>query len=572
MTRRSDGPWIPPGHRNAPSRRRSIIETSPVDPSPGRHHRTLPAGRLGRARRAERAAHVASRPIPAARRDNPSSARHDAAPGHRLHPYGRRSSHTHESRVPPRTASPKDRRCLDRKGNVMVAEQPSSHSLRVALALLPLDYEKESLNECLYDMPSILPESAELLVLPECCLGPREHAAQLPRDSAILARELGVPTCAGASFSDGSIGGTIASPDGETTSHVCFKHTEAQRLAFHFPDWLPSWRQSYLRPFRIGGTSVGLTLCHDQTLSLLQRYLALRGVDVLVNPSSGEIQPSHLKKWSTWLRARAIENGVPVVSTMYGWEDGPGRKGYAFAFDPFGDPIPLAFTPTYEDVEPFTARTPRETRVTLDGAYVATMPRRLDRPALPDDPGPAQPIRLRVSLRGRSSGASHLETRVDPRGETVVHDLAGAQIVLVPIPGSEILRPEAVARRIMDADAVTSSAEPSFFVLVSAWRSPCPRESRERVETLAKARAMEHACAVALIGCMEEGTRVYHATRNRIPTEPKSTSGEIPLDSDWQRQQRGGPKWFFSRRGRNDFSALRPHYRELLTACEEAAR
>lgn len=454
----------------------------------------------------------------------------------------------------------------------MNRENSSSPTLRVALALLSHDYEDDFIQECIEDMGCVLPEVADLLVLPEGSMPPRRDQTGFVSAVRSRAAAVGIPTCGSAVLNDGSIAAAIASPEGNDRPHLYFKHTAATRLAFHFPDWLSSWKQAYLRPIAFEGATIGLTLCHDQTLSLLQRYLALRGADVLINPSFGHINPSHRNKWATWLRARAIENGVPVLCTMFGMEENARSKGYAFAFDPHGRALPLEFVPSYEDVESFTADDPWHTRVTLDGVYVARVPPRLNRPALPQDPGPAGSVRLTVVARGKSTGSRRLDAEIDPEGECVMLDPSGRPVVLVPVPGSELLRPEAVSRRLMQADRRTASLRDPFFVIVSAWNRPCPPESTDHVETLAKARAMEHACVVALVGALEEGTRVYSVTRNRVPREPERTASEIPIDLDLQKQQRGGPKWFFSRRDNEDFSNLRPHYLDLLAACEEAAR
>ena len=64
----------------------------------------------------------------------------------------------------------------------------------------------------------------------------------------------------------------------------------------------------------VAGRSVGLMTCYDLRFPELSRLLIDAGADVLVVPAAwvqGEIKLDH---WTTLLRARAIENTVPVIA------------------------------------------------------------------------------------------------------------------------------------------------------------------------------------------------------------------------------------------------------------------
>ena len=64
----------------------------------------------------------------------------------------------------------------------------------------------------------------------------------------------------------------------------------------------------------VRGHSVGLMTCYDLRFPELSRLLIDAGADVLVVPAAwvqGEIKLDH---WTTLLRARAIENTVPVIA------------------------------------------------------------------------------------------------------------------------------------------------------------------------------------------------------------------------------------------------------------------
>ena len=67
-----------------------------------------------------------------------------------------------------------------------------------------------------------------------------------------------------------------------THRRVYTKHSTADAVAFGEPDWEA---EKMLPTFEIGGIAVGATICHDHYLGLLQRFLAMRGAQIWVNPS-----------------------------------------------------------------------------------------------------------------------------------------------------------------------------------------------------------------------------------------------------------------------------------------------
>ena len=65
--------------------------------------------------------------------------------------------------------------------------------------------------------------------------------------------------------------------------------------------------------FRLEGTRVGVMVCHDVVFPESARALALSGAELLIVPSL--IVAEGLEPWHIYLKARALENRVPVVST-----------------------------------------------------------------------------------------------------------------------------------------------------------------------------------------------------------------------------------------------------------------
>ena len=150
-----------------------------------------------------------------------------------------------------------------------------------------------------------------------------------------LALDLGVPLLVGAV--DRCVDSTGRAwqvllrfdPDG-SSSHLYTKHSTAEAVAFEKPDWEPN---VMLPTFELSGVRAGATICHDQYLGLLPRFLAQRGAHVWMNPSFDNVTDI---KWSSILRLRAVENRLFSLCTLH---DNGGRRTHPFAFSPDGNEL-----------------------------------------------------------------------------------------------------------------------------------------------------------------------------------------------------------------------------------------
>ncbi|MGC8461581.1 MAG: carbon-nitrogen hydrolase family protein [Candidatus Dormibacteria bacterium] len=109
------------------------------------------------------------------------------------------------------------------------------------------------------------------------------------------------------------------------------KHTTAPHVAFESPHWTPE----EALPVLPDGT--GMTICHDMYPSLFAHHLQGRGMRLLLNPSEWPVLRA---KWETVLRARAIENHVPIGCAVHHTPD-KAHTGSAWLFDEHGDRIQL---------------------------------------------------------------------------------------------------------------------------------------------------------------------------------------------------------------------------------------
>lgn len=89
-----------------------------------------------------------------------------------------------------------------------------------------------------------------------------------------------------------------------------------------------------LKPFKVGGVSLGLQICYDLRFPEPARYLALQGIKILSYQAGWYAGERKLDIWRNLLRTRAIENGVFVIGTG---QSGPDFTGHSMVITPYGD-------------------------------------------------------------------------------------------------------------------------------------------------------------------------------------------------------------------------------------------
>ena len=175
-------------------------------------------------------------------------------------------------------------------------------------------------------------ESVDFVLFPEAFVSSTD--AKRIRSLKKLAVDLDAPLLVGATErSVDSTGRTRQillriDPDG-SQSRIYVKHSTADAVAFGKPDWTPNLM---LPTFELGGIRAGATICHDQYLGLLPRFLANCGATLWVNPSFDNVVDI---KWSSILRLRAVENRFFSLCTLH---DSSQRRAptHPFAFSPDG--------------------------------------------------------------------------------------------------------------------------------------------------------------------------------------------------------------------------------------------
>jgi len=307
-------------------------------------------------------------------------------------------------------------------------------------------------------------------------------------------------------------------PDG-SRSQVYAKHSTADAVAFEQPNWEAT---AQLPTFRLGGVTVGATICHDHYLGLLPRYLARNGARIWVNPSFDNVTDI---KWSSILRLRAVENRFFALCTLH--YDATRKRTHPFAFAPDG--TELSARPAGWGVsQPLSECTEAGSIYVLDLDMAAVgepldwskIPS-ADKPRRPRNGTPLKPIR--VALRDGQPAVLGCSGRDRTDSGFRVETVHGSVYVGV-VPNERILD-AAACFRVLDR-ARRMNAYP---IIWNRWER-LPADSG-RLATLLMGRAIECCAPVVL----SDGSTIHEvvelANRVKIPTRREiEPSGEATID------------------------------------------
>lgn len=408
---------------------------------------------------------------------------------------------------------------------------PMASSLRVALIFPKVNrgtshgVPPEGAGAQEPDIPTLASfrgETIDFALFPEGYI--RSSDAKRIKSLKKLARDLNAPLLVGAI--DRSVDSTgrvwqallYFDPDG-SYRRVYTKHSTADAVAFEKLDWDPN---VMFPTFELGNVRVGATICHDQYLGLLPRFLAKRGARVWVNPSFDNVSEI---KWSSILRLRAVENRFFALCTLH--DKRRGRSTHPFAFSPDGREL-LGRQAGCDDARPLSKCNESGTIYIVD-LDMSAVDEPLDWSRLPRAEKPkrvrkGKPLKpVRVALRGggpailRRSGWQTIEARC--RVET-----KHGSVYVGVVPQEQILD-SAACFRILDYAKQMQCAP----IIWNHW-DRLPTDSA-RLATLMMGRAIE-CCAPMLIS---DGDGIHElielANRIKIPIRRTiESTGEAIVD------------------------------------------
>ncbi len=165
---------------------------------------------------------------------------------------------------------------------------------------------------------------ARLICLPEHWLLSRvlEEDDETMRRFCALARELDAFINMGANFelrgAETYVTSATLSPDGQVISRQDKVHLYRREKRTAVPG-------SGFEIVIVDGFKVGILVCHDVVFPETAREVALKGAELLLVPSL--ISAEGIEPWLIYLRARSLENRIPVVApNVYAPPSFPGRS------------------------------------------------------------------------------------------------------------------------------------------------------------------------------------------------------------------------------------------------------
>ena len=123
----------------------------------------------------------------------------------------------------------------------------------------------------------------------------------------------------------------------ETEFAVYIKHTMAESSAFDFTDYKEIAMEIF-SPIIYREYKIGMTICYDCNHALFSRMWGIKGVDIILNSTGGDVI---YDKWYKYNKVRAIENHCYNFVTMGGAGTNDNAHTYVYGFNPEGGELPF---------------------------------------------------------------------------------------------------------------------------------------------------------------------------------------------------------------------------------------
>lgn len=112
--------------------------------------------------------------------------------------------------------------------------------------------------------------------------------------------------------------------ENETKDCLHIKHTATEYSAFNM-DYYNFYKYNF-PIIQLKSVNIGMTICYDCNHALFSRIYGIKGVDLIVNSTGGNVVHS---KWYRYNKVRAIENNCYNLCTM-GYDPGSSNNSYTF--------------------------------------------------------------------------------------------------------------------------------------------------------------------------------------------------------------------------------------------------
>lgn len=300
----------------------------------------------------------------------------------------------------------------------------------------------------------------------------------------------------------------------ETANALYIKHTMTTYSAFELKDYC-EFSKLMFEPILYKGYRIGMTICYDCNHSLFSRMYGLKGIDVIINSTGGNIV---YDKWYKYNKVRSIENSCYNFVTMGGDGKVPNPHSYVYGFNPHG-----------KELKPYNIMKETPELNSPGGIYVYDTS--LDDGCAAQDNShnqsktPNKNYQLEIPVGGADEILSQSKRVADG---IYVYKVNDNNVVFCLVEGNDILKPEKVLSLLYAKELKKISNKK--YMIVNKHNHIEDEIFGNKLSVVLKVRSMENFCAVIIES--DNINECYQCGKNRTAQVLQSENGRFGIDLD----------------------------------------
>lgn len=333
-----------------------------------------------------------------------------------------------------------------------------------------------------------------------------------------LSDKLGKAIIMGTQDRDGTIYTVYANAkasDEETECAIYIKHTMTGYSALELEPYTDVINYQ-IKPIIYKDIKIGMTICYDCNHAIFSRVYGLKGVDVIINSTGGNIV---YDKWYKYNKVRAIENSCYNFVTMGGENRGENTNSYVYGFNPNGG-----------ELKPYNLMKETDELNEVGTVYVYDISKD-SKQSLVDTSINQNKTPNKVHHISIPEGNIDLLIKESNIIDQSIYQykLDDQNIIFCMIEGKDILKPEKVLPLLYNKKL--NNIQNKRYIIVSKFEHLDKEFYETKLSAVLKVRAMENFCAVILESDLVNNC--YQTGKNRtaqvvLPTD--ECKYEIDLD------------------------------------------
>lgn len=328
----------------------------------------------------------------------------------------------------------------------------------------------------------------------------------------------------------------------ETANALYIKHTMTSYSAFELEDYRELSKLMF-EPILYKGYRIGMTICYDCNHSLFSRMYGLKGVDIIINSTGGNVV---YDKWYKYNKVRAIENSCYNFVTMGG--DGKVSNPHAYVY---------GFNPNGKELKPLNIMKKTTELNSPGGIYVYDTS--LDDGCASEDTSfnqlktPNKNYHIEIPV----GGVDEILSKAKKVAEGIfVYEIRDINVVFCLIEGNDILKPEKVLTLLYAKELMKIGNK--RYIIVNKHKHIEDEFYKNKLSVVLKVRSMENFCAVIVES--DNINNCYQCGKNRTAQVLKSENGMYGIDLD----RTSGPEAIWKNKGADMKAGWRENFEWLI--------